>query len=675
MPAEIDPRLLFERAAQAAIAERWAEAEDLFGQVLSLLPDHESSRLNRGICLIRCDRDGTQELRRLLVLAPDTVDGWRNLAAVALKKGRLTESGAWTARARVFEPVATDLLRLAARVAELSGVPDRAARAWKLVRLADPSFVDAAVTQASSSVRAGGKAVILAPKSSIAWDGLGVAFYRQGRLDPAARCFRTALSIAPDLTAARMNLASADLGLHRYRAAATTYRRELLGNPGAAPAWQGLGNALVEIGQPLAALRALGHAELLMPGSVRIAADRFATAHYVSEAPDTAFPVWAADLISRFAGSAKLAVPKVSAGREVPHLAYLGDLSREQVARLVRPVMAAHDPARMRVSFYTGSSEGRPPGALDPLLSGRVVDLGAASAERIAAQLRSDGVDIVIAVSGLLHPEGLLALALRPAALQLAWGDVFDSTGVPEIDGLVTDPAHVPDPEACGFVDRPVHLATGAFFFAAPEQAPAPGPLPMHAGDGPVFASLNRLAKITDPVVVLWSQILTQVPNSRLLLQARAFADPTVARLTRARFAAHGVSGDRIETAGPTDRAGMLALWRQADLGLDPFPWSGGLTTLEALWMGVPVITLPGTRYCSRHSMAHLHRFGLERFVAETPDAYVRKAVAAVADPAELASVRAKLRPRMQADAATDPVRYARVLEDLILEMWRAKQH
>ena len=126
MPAEIDPRLLFERAAQAAIAERWAEAEDLFGQVLSLLPDHESSRLNRGICLIRCDRDGTQELRRLLVLAPDTVDGWRNLAAVALKKGHLAESGAWTARARVFEPVATDLLRLAARVAELSGVPDRA---------------------------------------------------------------------------------------------------------------------------------------------------------------------------------------------------------------------------------------------------------------------------------------------------------------------------------------------------------------------------------------------------------------------------------------------------------------------------------------------------------------------------------------------------------------------
>jgi predicted O-linked N-acetylglucosamine transferase (SPINDLY family) len=679
MTVDIDPRLLFERAAKAAMAERWGEAGDLFRQVLSLRPDHESSRLNRGICLIRSGRDinGLGELRKLLVLAPGTLDGWRNLAAVALKTGRLTESGTWTARARTFEPTATDLLRLAARTAERRGDAAEASRTWGLVRLVEPEAPDAALTIASADVNAGRRAVILTPKSAIAWDALGVAFYRRARLEPAAQCFRTALSLAPELSAARMNLASTDLGLHRYRSATTAYRRELIGNPRAATAWQGLGTALVEIGRPIDALRALDRAEVLTPSSLSVATDRFATAHYVSEVADTVFPAWAVGLITRFAGTAELSTPMIRPTERLPHLAYLGDLSREQVARLAHPVMASHDPARLHVSFYTGSSEGRPAGALDPLPSERVVDLGAATPGQIADRLRADGVDIAIAVSGQLHPESLLALARRPAALQLAWGDVFDSTGVRAIDGLITDAHHVPDPTASGFVDRPVHLSTGAFFFAAPKDAPEPGPLPLSLragiGAGPVFASLNRLAKITDPVVALWSQILTRTPNSRLLLQARAFSDPVIAETTRARFAAHGISGDRIETIGPTDRAGMLALWRRADLGLDPFPWSGGLTTLEALWMGVPVITLPGARYCSRHSLAHLSRFGLARFVADTPEGYIDKAVAAVTNPADLAAARVELRSRMRADATTDPVRYAKALEELILQMWRAR--
>jgi protein O-GlcNAc transferase len=182
---------------------------------------------------------------------------------------------------------------------------------------------------------------------------------------------------------------------------------------------------------------------------------------------------------------------------------------------------------------------------------------------------------------------------------------------------------------------------------------------------------LNNLAKITPRVIATWAAILRRLPSARLILKTHQFSDAGTGERVHTEFAAHGVAAARVELGGSSRHCAFLGECNQVDIVLDPFPYSGGLTTCEALWMGVPTVTLPGEIFALRHSASHLSNVGLADWVAADLDLYIDLALARAADPDALATLRAGLRSRVKASPLCDAPRFGRHLGAALRHAWR----
>jgi predicted O-linked N-acetylglucosamine transferase (SPINDLY family) len=207
--------------------------------------------------------------------------------------------------------------------------------------------------------------------------------------------------------------------------------------------------------------------------------------------------------------------------------------------------------------------------------------------------------------------------------------------------------------------------------FDGPADAPPVGPLPALAAPGVTFASFNNPAKITPQVTAAWARILRRLPNSRLLLKYRALDSMAASDRLRRLFAAESIAPHRVELSGWSPRADLLALYNQVDVALDTFPYSGGLTTCEALWMGVAVVTCPGATFAGRHSLSHLSNVGLAETIAAGVDQYVERAVHLAEDLPRLSQLRAGLRARVADSPLCDGQRFAENLLTLLRDAWR----
>jgi predicted O-linked N-acetylglucosamine transferase (SPINDLY family) len=238
------------------------------------------------------------------------------------------------------------------------------------------------------------------------------------------------------------------------------------------------------------------------------------------------------------------------------------------------------------------------------------------------------------------------------------------------IDYLIMDAVTMP-PGSNWAVESVVRLPHGRFCYSPPPYTPEVA-LPSARPNGSVtFGSFNNIGKINAEVVRLWARVLDAVPGSRLVLKWRELELPSaVKRMTEA-FAAVGVGPDRLELRTGSAHDVMLAEYADVDIALDTFPFGGGLTSSEALWMGVPVVTLPQDRVASRQTFAFLHGVGLDDLAAASEDDYVRIAAALAADPARRAELRQTLRPRMAAAPMNDPKLFAQSLDSAYRQMWR----
>jgi predicted O-linked N-acetylglucosamine transferase (SPINDLY family) len=218
-----------------------------------------------------------------------------------------------------------------------------------------------------------------------------------------------------------------------------------------------------------------------------------------------------------------------------------------------------------------------------------------------------------------------------------------------------------------------VRLPVGRLCYAPPDYAPAVAPPPhARAGGGAVtFGSFNNVAKLTPAVLALWADVLHAVPGARLLLKWHSLDDADERRRLTDAFAAHGIAATRLALRGYSPHAAMLAEYGDVDIALDPFPFCGGLTSCEALWMGVPVITLPGVRPVSRQTFALLSQLGLTELAARDAGDYVARAAALAGDAPRLAALRAGLRGRIGASTLGDAARFTRALEDALRTLWR----
>jgi predicted O-linked N-acetylglucosamine transferase (SPINDLY family) len=361
--------------------------------------------------------------------------------------------------------------------------------------------------------------------------------------------------------------------------------------------------------------------------------------------------------------------PRAAAGRL--RLAYLsGDLYAHPVAWLLAPVLEAHDRSAVELHCFDHQARNRADDPMHQRLRAAtehwhaVADLGD---EALAARIRDAGIDVLVDLSGHTEHGNLGVLALRPAPVQLSWLGYFGSTGVPAVDAVVLGDTLAPV-GAEAFYTEPLERVTGAHFaYAPPPYAPPLVPPPSARAGFITFGSFNNPAKLGDEVVQLWSAVLQAVPDSRLVLKWKTLADPAFVAHTQRRFAACGVDPVRVQAQPASPHAQMLAAYGDIDVALDPFPFCGLVTTLEALWMGVPVVTLPWQRPVSRQSLAVLRAIGQDRGIATTPRDYVAQAVALAHDLDARQAWRGggadSLRHRMAASPLADGRRLAAELE------------
>ncbi|MFP6688468.1 MAG: hypothetical protein VCD31_03980, partial [Alphaproteobacteria bacterium] len=292
--------------------------------------------------------------------------------------------------------------------------------------------------------------------------------------------------------------------------------------------------------------------------------------------------------------------------------------------------------------------------------------------EHVAASIRDDCIDILVDMSGHGAGSRLLVFARKPAPVQVKWvGCQVNTTGMDAMDYFISDSVESPPEDEQWYTEKIVRLPDGYACYEPPNYAPAVSPLPAVSRSHITFGCFNNTTKINRGVIPLWSRLLDRVAGSRLVLKATQFNDAAVRAHYQAMFAEHGIAPSRLDLLGHSPHAELLAHYNDIDIALDPFPFSGCLTTCEALWMGVPVVTMPGQIFAHRHSASFLREVGLTDWVVDTPDQYLRIAERYCSDLDSLAGLRADLRQQVGQPPLCDVPRFARNLEIAFRRMWR----
>ncbi|HYD30251.1 MAG TPA: tetratricopeptide repeat protein [Azospirillaceae bacterium] len=352
------------------------------------------------------------------------------------------------------------------------------------------------------------------------------------------------------------------------------------------------------------------------------------------------------------------------------------DLGQSPVGWCLRPVLPNHEPGRAVVHVYSDR-------VVEDELSADI-KAGAAvwrrtaglSDEDVAAMIRDDGIDILVDLAGHGPGNRLGVFARKPAPVQVSWLGYPATTGLSAMDYVLADEAMVPPGAERWFTEEVVRLPGGRLCWAPPNYAPDVAPPPALDRGFVTFGSFNSLAKVGPEVMKRWAAVLDAVPDSRLLLKWNTLCDGAERQRIAHLFSAEGIDSRRLDLRDASSHERLLSEYDDVDIALDPSPVGGGVTSCEALWMGVPVVTLPGARAASRQTVSLLNTLkmtglGASSLDAVTPQDYVRIASKLAMDLPRLNSLRARLRTRMKASGLLDGERFAQRLEIAYREMWR----
>lgn len=290
-----------------------------------------------------------------------------------------------------------------------------------------------------------------------------------------------------------------------------------------------------------------------------------------------------------------------------------------------------------------------------------------------ARQIIDDEIHVLLDLSGHTSHSRLPVFAWRPAPVQASWLGYFATTGVEQIDFLLGDPFVTPVNEEGHFTERIWRLPESYLCFSTPEFALEVAPPPALTSGSITFGCFNNLAKMNDAVVALWSRVLLAVPSSRLFLKTMQLEDEKQRQRTIDRFTVFGIPANRLILEGPVPRAELLASYHRVDIALDPFPYPGGTTTAEALWMGVPVLTKQGDCFLAHVGESIAHNAGMSSWIAVDDVDYVTKAVTFASDLLGLAQLRAGLRNQVIASPLFDAPRFALNFEEALWGMWKKR--
>jgi predicted O-linked N-acetylglucosamine transferase (SPINDLY family) len=623
------------------------EGAACYHKALQLRPDYPEAHNNLGIVLARQQQHAgaVRHYEHAVRVRPEYAQAWVNLGNALRALGRLGE--ATTAYRRALEQRPDD-----ANTCNELGVV---------------LMEQGQLAEAAGSLH---QAVQLRPDFAGAYNNLGLAVLDLGRADEAAIHFRQALYLQPDMAEAHNNLGLAYTALRLPDDALSAYQRAVDLRPDYVGALNNLGNACKDQGRLAEGLAYYRRALAVKPDDARIHSNLIYAMHYDPGCDPADILREARHYAERHAAGLAEARP-APRSRQRLRVGYVSpDYRDHPTAYFLEPILSAHDHQQFEVFCYadvprpdavTRRLEGYPDQwrSLVGLTDAQVTDL-----------IRQDGIDILVDLNGHTGWNRLLVFARRAAPVQVCYLGYMSTTGLSTMDYRLTD-VHADPPgltEAC-YTEELIRLPECGVCYrpgTTPEVAPE---LPARRSGRVTLASLNNLAKVSAELLAVWARVLAAVPGSRLLLLT--VASRASDQWVRDTLARHGVAPERVELMGRTgSRSAYLEHYQSADLCLDPFPYNGVTTTCDALWMGVPVVTLAGKTAVARQGVSILRTVGLDELVAETPEAYVRLAAEVAGDPSRLTALRSGLRQRLERSPLLDAARFTRHVEAAFREMW-----
>ena len=518
------------------------------------------------------------------------------------------------------------------------------------------------------------QAVTLDPTSADAHSNLGHALNETGEYEAAIAACRAALRLAPDAAGPHFNLGMALLNNGQHAEAAEAFRAVLRQQPRSVEAMRGLGDALLRLGRTEEGLDHYRQAVAERPNYPAAISNILFLQNYRAET-SVAAAVAEARRFGRLVSNPKATVTNhrnvADPSRRLRVGLVSGDLGAHPVGRFLDAPLAAIDRSTIELFAYATANRDD---AMTERLRQRIPnwrEVRHLPDAELAALIQGDRIDILLDMAGHTAGNRLGVFARKPAPIAVTWLGYFATTGLEAIDYVLANRWVIPPEEEDQWVETPWRLPGTYLCFSPPAASIEVGPLPAAASGLITFGSANNLNKLSDETVRCWAQVLEAVPGSRLLLRTAVFDDPRLSQETRRRFELAGASGERLVLdPSVTDYGEHLARYNQIDIALDPFPYAGGTTSIEALWMGVPVLTRRGDRYVSHMGENIMHNMGMPEWIAADSDDYVRKAQAVAANLPELALLRAGLRDRLTASPLMDAPAFARNLEAAFRQMW-----
>lgn len=499
-----------------------------------------------------------------------------------------------------------------------------------------------------------------------------------GRLDEAQHCYDQALKIDPCNATLYCNYADLQLELGQIVLAISSARKAIELQPTMGAAYARLANILESQGALRGAIQAYLKAVRLDPENT----DNYSSLHF-----------------------AESYLPKANPKRILGISRRFGKITSKKTEGFSHEWRGAYAPSRLRIGFISGDLRDHPVGHflegvvrhLNPLRT----ELVGLSTQRFeddvsrkirasfeewhclagmpdiaaARMIRELGLHVVLDLAGHTAGNRLPLFAYRLAPVQATWLGYFATTGVREMDYLIADPLSLPQEFDSHFTESIWRLPETRLCFTPPEEDISVGALPAKLNGFVTFGSVNNLLKINDQVIALWSRILKRVQGSRLLLQAKQLGCTQHANALIGQFTRNGIAPDRLMIEPPAKRGVYLSTYHRVDLCLDPFPYPGGTTTAESLWMGVPIVTMKGRHFLGRQGYGLLSNAGLHEWVAIDETDYEARAVRLAENIDALAKLRANLRNRVLASPVFDAPRFARHLEGAFWNMWERKKN
>jgi predicted O-linked N-acetylglucosamine transferase (SPINDLY family) len=611
----------FDLAEQHHQAGRLQDAEGIYRQILAQQPGHVGAIHGLGVIALQVGRSdiAVELMRQAIALQPDFADAHSNLGYALRNLGQTDQAIDACRQAILLRPAMAEAHNNLGNALRDAGQPEKAIDAYR-------------------------RGIAVKPDVAETYNNLGNVLKEIGQLDEALDAYRHAIALRPNYAEAHGNLGTVLKNTGQLDAAIDAYRRAVAMNPKNSAVHSGLvyalhfhpaydAHAIIEEHR----LWNRRHAEPL--GEIVAAQDN-------DPAPERSLKI----------------------GYVSP------DFSFHAVGRFLLPLFRRHDHRQFEITCYAQVAF---PDAMTRQFqqnADRWRNIIGLSDEQAARQILEDRIDILVDLSGHTSTNRLLVFARKPAPVQVSYLGYPGATGLSAIGCRLTDCFADPPGVAADVHGESLHrLPHTNWCFEAPANAPPIGPPPATTRGCVTFGSFNNFGKVTEPMLQAWGRILQQTPGSRLLVKAAGFASASTRDRICRQFAAQRIDVSRLDLRGwQPDHQSHLGLFGETDIALDTFPYHGTTTTCEALWMGVPVITLAGQTHVSRVGVSLLSNVGLPELIANSTNEYERLAVELAKDPERLNRLRLGMRERMLGSPLMDAAQFARDIEAAYRRMWRS---